>query len=150
MKLLLKRRIFTDKSTIGELYVNGVPECWICEDKDRGLDVSMPLSEIIRLKVKGQTCIPYGYYKVIVTMSERFSRIAGKDVYLPMLLNVPGYEGVRIHKGNKPEDTEGCLLPGTHKDIDFVSNSATAFINLNDKINLALKKGEDVFIEITK
>lgn len=138
MKLKLVREIFTDKSTIGSLFVDGAFECFILEDKVRDV------------KIDGITAIPYGEYKVVVTKSTRFSKAAGKDVYLPLFLNVPNYEGIRIHSGNKPEDTEGCLLPGTEKGKDVVLNSKTAFIKLNDKINNAIKLGDLVTIEITK
>ncbi len=138
MELIQHRKILSAKSTISELFIDGKHECWILEDPVRDN------------KIPGVTAIPYGRYKIIVTKSERFSRHAGKDVYLPLLLNVPNYEGVRIHTGNKPEDTEGCLLPGTEKGTNQVMNSRTAFIQLNDKINAALKKGEDVYINIVK
>lgn len=150
MELILYRNTFTNKSTIGDLYIDHVFQCHILEDVDRGLTAEMPLSEIKQKKVWGQTCIPYGRYKIIVTKSERFSKMKGKDVYLPILLNVHGFEGVRIHKGNRPDDTEGCLITGTDKITDWVNNSATAFIKLNDKINEVLKHGEDVYITISK
>jgi len=137
MELILERKELNDKSTIGELSINGVTECYILEDAVRDI------------KIDSKTAIPYGRYKIIVTKSVRFSKMAGHDVYLPLLLNVPGYEGVRIHSGNKPEDTEGCLLPGTTKGTNQVLNSKTAFIKLNDKINEALKIGE-VWITIKK
>lgn len=140
MEIQIKRITFTDKSTISECSIDGVKECVILEDKVRENEP----------KVFGQTAIPYGHYKVIVTKSERFSKLAGHDVYLPLLLNVPNYEGVRIHPGNKPEDTEGCLLPGTESATDMVANSRTAFIRLNDKINNALKSGQDVWLSIVK
>lgn len=135
MELILERKELNDKSTIGELSINGIPECFVLEDSVRDI------------KIDGKTAIPYGRYKIVVTKSNRFSKMAGHDVYLPLLLNVPNYEGVRIHTGNKPEDTEGCLLPGTEKGTNQVMNSKTAFIKLNDKINLALKT-EEVWITI--
>ena len=46
MELKLQRNIFTEKSTIGTLFINGVAECFILEDKDRGLNDAMPLSKI--------------------------------------------------------------------------------------------------------
>ncbi len=141
MKLTLKREEFTEVSTIGRLFVNGIFACFILEDKVRPEDEP---------KVFGKTAIPYGTYGVIVTKSARFSAKAGHDVYLPLLLNVPGFEGARIHSGNKPEDTEGCLLTGTTKDVHSVGNSRTAFIQINEVINNALKKGEGITIEITK
>ncbi len=76
--------------------------------------------------------------------------MAGHDVYLPLLLNVEGFEGVRIHTGNRPEDTEGCLLVGTTAGTNQVLNSRTAFLQLNEKINNALKKGEEIWITIKK
>lgn len=150
MELKLVRNIFTDKSTIGNLYVDGAAECYTLEDVDRGLTDTMDLDDIDKVKVYSETAIPYGRYKIIVTKSERFSRDAGHDVYLPLLLNVKGYDGVRIHVGNKPSDSSGCILPGTDKNKDFVSNSRTAFIRLNDKINNALKSGDEVWITIKK
>lgn len=150
MELKLKRTDFTDTSTIGELSINGVFECYVLEDTDRGLKQSMTLPESVARKVHGKTAIPYGTFKIVVTKSERFSKMKGKDVYLPLLLNVPNYEGVRIHTGNKPEDTEGCLLPARKRGKNVVSESTLAFNQLNDKINLAIKAGEVVTIEITK
>nr|WP_298658017.1 DUF5675 family protein [uncultured Flavobacterium sp.] len=140
MELILERKIFTDNSTIGELSIDGAFNCFILEDKVRENEP----------KVFGKTAIPYGKYKVIVTKSARFSKLAGHDVYLPLLLKVEGYEGVRIHTGNRPEDTEGCLLPGTAYETDKVLNSRTAFVKLNELINDTLKKGEEVWITIKK
>jgi hypothetical protein len=150
MKLTLKRTDFTDTSTIGELSIDGIFECYILEDTDRGLKETMSLADSIKIKKKGITAIPYGTYKIVVTKSERFSKMKGKSVYLPILLNIPNYEGVRIHIGNKPEDTEGCLLPARKKGKNLVSESTIAFNKLNDKINNALKVGDNVFITITK
>lgn len=150
MEILQRRVIFTDKSTISNLYIDGIAECYILEDVDRGIDASMRLDEITKIKVWGETAIPYGRYKVAITKSERFSKLAGKDVFLPQILNVPGFEGVRVHSGNKPEDTEGCLLPGTEKGLNLVKNSRTAYVRIEDKINAAIKRGEEVWITVTK
>ena len=150
MDIILKRDTFTDKSTIGTLTVNGAFECYVLEDTDRGLKDTMSLDEINKLKIHGQTAIPYGVYKVVVTKSERFSKLRGHDVYLPLLLNVKGFEGIRIHCGNKPDDTLGCQLVARKKGIDTVSESTLAFNQLNDKINNAIKAGQIVTYQITK
>lgn len=115
MKLLLQRRWFTEKSTIGELYVEGVQQCFILEDRFR-----MPWEP----KVPRATCIPCGEYPIVITHSPRFG------VEMPLLLNVPGFSGVRIHPGNTPADTEGCLLPGLERDADRVLQSREAYTRL--------------------
>ena len=150
MEIVLKRDTFTPTSTIGTLTVNGVFECYILEDTDRGLDDMMYIIEINKRKVYGETAIPYGIYKVVVTKSERFSQLRGKPTYLPLLLNVKGFEGIRIHTGNKPEDTHGCQLPARKKGVNNVSESTLAFNQLNDKINNAIKAGETVIYKIIK
>lgn len=143
MEIYLQRDTFTDKSTIGKLYIDGRFECYVLEDKDRGLQDSMALSEINDLKVYGETAIPYGRYEIKVTMSARFKR------ELPILLNVKGYEGIRIHTGNKAIDTLGCLLPAQIKGVDSVSQSTLAFNKLFDLIKQELRH-KKVFITIAK
>jgi len=48
--------------------------------------------------------IPEGTYPVSVTFSPRFKRM------LPLIGNVPGRSGIRIHRGTKPEHSKGCVL----------------------------------------
>lgn len=115
MNLDLVRRWLTDTSTIGELYVDGVRECFVLEDRYR------PPPEA---KVPGSTCIPVGRYEVQLTHSPKFGRT------LPLVVDVPGFEGIRIHPGNHPTDTEGCLLPGLERLPDAVQGSRLAFEHL--------------------
>lgn len=115
MKLELKRRWLTADSTIGELYVDGAFECYVLEDVYRG---GLP-------KVSKQTAIPVGEYVVKKTFSERFQRM----MYLVM--DVPGFSGIRIHSGNTAADTEGCLLVGTTKGQDQVLQSRSALLELS-------------------
>lgn len=143
MELYLQRDTFTDKSTIGKLYIDGRFECYVLEDKDRGLNDSMTLSEINDLKVYGETAIPYGRYEIKITPSNRFKRD------LPILLNVKGYEGIRIHTGNTAIDTHGCLLPAQIKGKDSVSQSTPAFNKLYELIKSELRS-KKVFITIAK
>lgn len=128
--LILTRTEFSDTSTIGSLSLDGKHLCWILEDKVR--------SE----KIAGITAIPYGKYKVVITQSARFKRL------LPLLLNVPGYSGIRIHPGNKAVDTDGCLLPGTKKQSNMVLNSKIAFSTVFKIIQTALSQNKEVWIEI--
>ena len=89
MELSLKRLWLSETTTVGTLAIDGTFECYTLEDKVR------------EKKIKGITAIPAGRYKVIITESPRFKRP------LPLQLNVPGFEGVRIHPGNDAGDTEG-------------------------------------------
>jgi hypothetical protein len=130
MLMQLTRKWLTDESTIGELAVDGEFECFTLEDVVRDK------------KIKGETAIPAGTYEIAVTFSNKFKK------YLPLLMNVHDFEGVRIHPGNRPDDTEGCILVGQTKDDNFVGHSVAAFENLFPKIQSAIVK-EKVFIEIT-
>ncbi len=138
--LLLERQIRTEKSTIGSLSVNGKFFCFILEDKDRGLKDSMTLAEVQKLKVYGITAIPTGNYKVTLTYSPKFKKI------LPLVNNVKGYEGIRIHPGNKEQDSLGCLLTGYKHGQDSITagTSATAF---NDLMKI-LTPAKEITIQI--
>lgn len=132
MKLLLEREIFTDKSTIGKLYIDGKYQCYTLEDKVRGEDE----------KIYGKTAIPAGKYSVIINMSNRFK------VLMPLLLKVPGFEGVRIHSGNTDADTEGCILVGLNRADDFVGQSRIAFNMIFKKMQIAQHSDEQIEITI--
>jgi len=129
MELQVKRTDFTDNSTIGELSVNGQFECYTLEDKVRPV------------KIAGKTAIPAGRYEVIIDFSQRFGRL------LPLLLNVPDFEGVRIHPGNTAANTEGCILVGDEKSQDLVGKSRAAFDRLFAKLSAAAEK-EKIYLEI--
>lgn len=117
--VVLKRTVFSTKSTIGELYANGEFVCNTLEDVDRSLHQWMPLKDIKACKVDRVTAIPRGFYHCKMTMSPRFQKI------MPEIYNVPGFAGVRMHAGNKAENTEGCPLLGDYnpKQPDWISNS---------------------------
>ena len=141
MELVLTRTTRTNRSTIGELTIDGHPECFVLEDKDRGLQQGMPLSELTALKVKTKTAIPTGRYEIVVSFSDRFKKM------LPLLLDVPAFAGIRIHPGNTDANTEGCLLPGKTKSPNMVGSSRVAFTVLFDKIKAAMQT-EKVFITV--
>lgn len=142
LNLKLERKWKKEKYTIGNLYVNGVFFSNVLEDTVRGLRQDMTPEEIKKIKIHGQTAIPSGRYEIRVTLSARFRR------QLPILLNVPGYAGVRIHPGNTDANTEGCLLPGKNDRIGQVSNSRATMAALQKQIEDAIYQNSKVYIEI--
>ena len=112
----------------------------------------MTIEEIKKKKVYGQTAIPYGTYEVNMNVvSPKFKDRSWAKPYdgkLPRLMNVPGYEGVLIHVGNKPEDTLGCLLVGQNKIKGQVVNSTATFHELMEKLTEAHEIGEKISITI--
>lgn len=137
IKLLLKRIARKSSYTIGKLFVDGVYFCDTLEDTDR-LDEGMSLDDIKKLKQPGQTAIPEGSYKVIVNASPKFKRS------LPRLQNVPGFEGVLIHRGNTAKDTAGCILVGENKKVGMVLNSTY----YEERLVEILKHDDNISIEI--
>ena len=129
MELKLVREDFTEDSTIGKLYINGVFHCYTLEDKVRDV------------KIAHITAIPKGKYEVAITFSNRFQQL------MPLLLNVPNYEGVRIHWGNYSKDTDGCILVGSTKSVNFIGNSRAQYAKLLALLKKAIAK-EKIFIEI--
>jgi hypothetical protein len=148
MEILVTRKWRSPKSTVSTVKVDGQPHQFILEDRDRGLTSEMNLDDIKREKVYGGTAIPTGRYRVLVTMSARFKRM------LPLLVGVPGYSGIRIHPGNRHVDTDGCLLPGKtfwSEAGDYaIGTSLTACQDLQAKIKAAIKRGEEVWMTITR
>ena len=143
MRLTLGRFDFREQSTIGHFYIDRNYFCDICEDKDRGLDAKMSQAQLEKTKIKGVTAIPYGTYEVVITWSPRFKKM------LPLLKNVPAFEGVRIHTGNTHKDTEGCLLVGKDTKQGTISNSRYWFNKLMPILEAGLKEGK-VFIDVVK
>lgn len=110
------RKEFTQEVTLGELYIDNEFSCFVLEDAVRPE------------KIYGETAIPAGEYQILLTISPRFKRV------LPLLVDVPGFDGIRIHPGNSHEDTHGCLLVGDDLDhstpIPTIRNSVKAFNRL--------------------
>lgn len=127
MNLVLYRKWFTDISTTGVLFIDGDFFCYTLEDAVR------------EQKVYGKTAIPYGKYEVVITYSPRFQK------NMPLLVNVPNFEGVRIHAGNTANDTEGCILVGKSKGQDFIGGSRKTYEELMERI-----KGQKLTLEIRR
>jgi hypothetical protein len=119
MNLTLIRKYPGTDCIIGELYVDGVFECYTLEDVERPI------------KIPGVTAIPRGFYEVIISYSERFKKP------LPLLQNVPNFDGVRIHTGNTAANTEGCILVGKINATTQVQQSKVAFDALFPKLQAA-------------
>lgn len=133
MELTLKRIAKKATYTIGKLYIDGTYFCDTLEDTDRGLDQSMDLQTILSKKKKGITAIPTGTYHITLdVVSPKYSKRSAYNFCqgkVPRLLDVPGYDGILIHIGNYPKDTEGCILVGYNTQVGAVLNSTTTFKN---------------------
>lgn len=134
MRLVLDRSEYTEHTTLGELSVNGNFECVTLEDRVRPY------------KIQHETAIPAGIYDCRITWSPRFKR------HLPLLIDVPGYEGIRIHPGNTHKDTSGCILVGENykvvSGLPFLLHSVRAFDRLFAKLEAAKAKGESISLEV--
>ena len=139
--MLLKRRFLGDNYTIGTLFINGERFCDTLEDKNRDVNRNGKFDGKEK-KVQGETCIPFGTYKVTLNLSPRFKRP------LPRLLNVPNFEGVLIHRGNTAKDTEGCILVGENKVKGKVINSTPYEVELVRRCADAIANKEEITIEI--
>ena len=134
MNITLNRIAKKSKYTIGKLYIDGEYFCDTIEDTDRGLTQTMTDAQVKSKKVYGQTAVPTGTYKVIISYSNKFKR------QMPLLLNVPGFLGIRIHSGNTEKDTEGCLIVGKNKVVGKVIESKDTYNKLFSILCEANKK----------
>lgn len=142
MKLQLERTFFGSRCAKGDLYVNGKFFCYTLEDRYREIEGE----DVSKWKVPGKTAIPQGDYKIIFNFSERFQTI------MPLLENVPGFDGIRIHPGNTEADTSGCILVGkffyNEKQLMTVSKAAfkeliTVMSNAKDEIWISITNGKN-------
>ena len=129
MNLKLTRLYLKLDYTIGKLYIDGSYLCDTLEDEVRPPGI----------KIYGKTAIPDGTYKVEMTESPKFNRV------MPILINVPNFEGVRIHPGNSATDTEGCILVGKNSVKGGLTESRFYSNMLN---NLLSQEKENIQIEI--
>lgn len=136
MNILLKRIAKKETYTIGKLYIDDVYFCDTIEDKDRGLNQGMPINDIKKKKVYGETAIPTGTYSLVIDYSSRFKR------RMAHILNVPGYEGIRIHTGNTAKDSLGCIIVGKNKVVGKVIESKVTYDKLFPLLEKAYKEGK--------
>ena len=140
MKLTLKRIALRPTYTIGKLYIDDAYFCDTLEDTVRDTNKSGKFDNGEQ-KIKGKTAIPYGTYEIKWTYSPRFKK------YTPQLMNVPSFEGIRVHAGNTSADTEGCRILGENKQVGKVLNSRATINKFYPIIKEACSNGK-VTIEI--
>lgn len=121
----LTRDIQSPDFTLGKLLLPDNSQYSTCEDAIR------------EVKIPGKTAIPSGKYKVIINFSNRFQK------HMPLLLDVPGFSGVRIHAGNTAADTEGCILIGTARKNGGVVNSRFAFDDFFPRLQALINSGDN-------
>lgn len=141
MEITLIRFAYRSDYTIGKMYVNDAYFCDTLEDTNRDLNKNGRFDNG-ETKVCGRTCIPFGHYTVDLTMSAHFKRV------LPILVGVPDFAGVRIHRGNEPSDTLGCILVGENKIKGKVINSTPYEEKLVQMMKAAKGRGETISITI--
>jgi hypothetical protein len=132
MKLEVRRDMCGAVCTIGRLFINGENTCFTLEDVVRPDGV----------KIYGETAIPAGTYKVVVNFSNRFQTL------MPELLEVPNFEGIRIHPGNTDKDTHGCILVGSNHTGNSITDSRKAYAPVFAKIKAAFDAGEEIWLTI--
>ncbi len=121
------RKWFTARTTIGELYINGVFFCYSLEDTIRPFGV----------KVNEETGIPEGTYRCKISKSTRFKRempmLFTEDNGYELINNGISFKGIRMHGGNTHKNTEGCILVAYNK-IDSTTIQGTAEYDLTEKL----------------
>ena len=152
MYLTLKRIYNCRTYCIGRIYAGTLYVCDAIEDTDRGLKDSWPLEKIQSTKVYGETAIPKGTYKVVLSVSPKFRYRPWAKKYgglVPELQNVKGFAGIRIHPANFATELLGCIAPGVNSKKGQVTASQATYYKLMDKYLMpAWKKGEPITITI--
>ena len=138
MELTLVRSVINPKSTLGKLYLNSDFFAYTCEDKLRHQNGDCSK------KVKNETAIDASIYEVVLSFSNRFNK------YLPLLLNVQCFDGIRIHGGNTDADTEGCILIGAQGDMESRIWNCTGKVASLVAAMKAVEKKEKIWLEIVE
>ena len=139
----MTRKEFLNDRCLGELILPDGTKFNTLEDKDRGLTEDMSNAEIKAIKIAKETAIPYGTYRVILSYSTKLGR------YLPLLLDVPAYIGIRMHKGSVPSSSSGCICLGIGKSGKKLTNILKAENSLLEKLD-AVNKTHAIYITIKK
>ncbi len=143
MERIAKRKAYTIgrlsiRQQVDDEYLAGYENMYFCDT----LEPTWRDYEHGAYKVKGRSAIPEGRYAVVISYSPKFKQ------WLPILLGVPKFEGIRIHAGNTAKDTEGCILVGKNREVGKVLDSRKWLYELKQKIVKAKDRGEAVWITI--
>jgi len=151
MDVVLKRIARRDTYTIGRFFMDGEQVCDSLEPKDRGLTSSMSRDEIAAIKVPSKTAIPTGRYRIGFAYSPRFSHRYTflHNGLMPVILNVPGFQGILIHSGNTERDTAACVLVGENTVVGKVMNSVKTLREVYARMIEAHEAGEPIYITIS-
>ena len=158
MELVLKRIAKRKAYTIGRLfivepvldeYLAGSKETYFSDTLEpTALELKTTVSKeaVLRSPEKAQSLKPFaiseGRYAVVISWSPKFK------AWLPILLGVPNFEGIRIHAGNTAKDTQGCILVGRNQAVGRLYESRKWLYELKQKIVEAKGRGEPVWITI--
>ena len=147
MELILTRIAKRKTYTIGRLAIKRetVEEYRTYEVQDYFCDTLEPTWRDYRNgghKIKGRSAVPEGRYAVVISYSPKFK------AWLPILLGVPMFSGIRIHAGNTAADTAGCILVGKNKIVGQVVDSRIWLHRLKQKIVAAKDRGEAVWLTV--
>jgi Steigviridae/Suoliviridae L,D-carboxypeptidase/transpeptidase len=138
MQILVEREPSVNSCTIGKLSINGAFRCFTLEDEVR----EIPGTPVVAWKIPNQTAIPIGTYELTIDFSQRFGR------RMIHILDVPGFDGIRIHTGNTAVDTDGCILVGLDRSGDRIARSIPALEILQPLVEAALDNNEPVTITV--
>lgn len=142
MEWVVERKYKKEDYTIGNFFVDGKPFCDTCEDKDRGLDQSMSLSQIKKIKVYSKTAIPAGTYAVKSYFWPKYRKV------YPWLQDVKGFTGILVHGGSNASHSSGCILVGENKIKGGLINSEKYVRQLTSMLQECEKRGERVTVTI--
>jgi len=148
MELILMREPSLDGTTLGELFVDGDPECLTLEDEIRDADVDGDGQGDLAAgdKIYGETAIPARRYRITLENSPKF----GPETLT--VNNVPGFTGVRMHSGTTKKDTLGCIILGDRIDRDVMHISGGRNHGVVERVKAlvrdAIAAGEMVWLTI--
>lgn len=141
MEILVERYSSGANDTLSNVYIDGVKECVAIEDEFRSV------------KVKGETRVDDGRYKLALRWSPKFSSEYNHEMI--WVTDVPKFEYILVHWGNTDLDSDGCLIVGSYvgklkvklTERRAVLSSRKAYLKFYNKVAPAIKRGEDCWIE---